>query len=392
MAGERETRKHLVIAKPFALEDDKDSEHAASNGIRRILSLFKNVRLGSDLTNFQLPPQLNQPRSQLQCYGEMIYSFCGQDLMGECSRRDLPIERLKSVVMWNISTLRPIVFGMSPYNPVLGETHHVSNGHINVLTEQVSHHPPVSALHATHENENIDVTWCQYFTPKFRGAYVDVEVKGRRIMNLLNRKETYEMDQPRLVVRFLPAPGAHWTGKIKIKCPETDLEAELHLISDSLIERFKGNNNRSIKGKISQTSSGDKLYDISGHWDRTVMAKNLKTGEVEVIYNAKESISGLKPPTVKNLKEVMETESAMVWSEVSEKILKKDWEKAREAKKGVEDKQRESLKQREASGESWVPKHFSVVRNGKDWDCKPLQPAVPRAPLVITEAQGDIIN
>ncbi|CAH8318112.1 unnamed protein product [Eruca vesicaria subsp. sativa] len=392
MAEEEETRKKLVIAKPFALEDDKDSEHTASNGIRRILSLFKNVRLGSDLTNFQLPPQLNQPRSQLQCYGEMIYSFCGQDLMGECSRRDLPIERLKSVVMWNISTLRPIVFGMSPYNPILGETHHVSHGHINVLTEQVSHHPPVSALHATHENENIDVTWCQYFTPKFRGAYVDVEVKGKRIMKLLNRRETYEMDQPRLVVRFLPAPGAHWTGKIKIKCSETDLEAELHLNSDSFIERFKGNNNRSIKGKISQTSSGDKLYDIFGHWDRTVMAKNLKTGEVEVIYNAKENISGLKPPTVKNLKEVMQSESVMVWSEVSEKILKKDWERAREAKKVVEDKQRESLKQREASGESWVPKHFSVVRNGKDWDCSPLQPTVPPAPLVITEAQGEIMN
>ncbi|CAN7071725.1 unnamed protein product [Brassica oleracea var. botrytis] len=392
MAEEEETRKNLVIAKPFALEDDKDSEHAASNGIRRILSLFKNVRLGSDLTNFQLPPQLNQPRSQLQCYGEMIYSFCGQDLIGECSRRDLPIERLKSVVAWNISTLRPIVFGMSPYNPVLGETHHVSHGHINVLTEQVSHHPPVSALHATHENENIDVTWCQYFTPKFRGAYVDVEVKGKRTMKLLNRKETYEMDQPRLVVRFLPAPGAHWTGKIKIKCPETDLEAELHLISDSFIERFKGNNNRSIKGKISQTSSGDKLYDISGHWDRTISAKNLKTGEVEVIYNAKESISGLRPPTVKNLKEVMESESAMVWSEVSEKILNKDWERAREAKKAVEEKQRESLKRREASGESWVPKHFSVVRNGKDWDCSPLQPTVPRAPLVITEAQEENMN
>ncbi|KAF3604477.1 hypothetical protein F2Q69_00034048 [Brassica cretica] len=366
-AEEEETRKNLVIAKPFALEDDKDSEHAASNGIRRILSLFKNVRLGSDLTNFQ-------------------------DLIGECSRRDLPIERLKSVVAWNISTLRPIVFGMSPYNPVLGETHHVSHGHINVLTEQVSHHPPVSALHATHENENIDVTWCQYFTPKFRGAYVDVEVKGKRTMKLLNRKETYEMDQPRLVVRFLPAPGAHWTGKIKIKCPETDLEAELHLISDSFIERFKGNNNRSIKGKISQTSSGDKLYDISGHWDRTISAKNLKTGEVEVIYNAKESISGLRPPTVKNLKEVMESESAMVWSEVSEKILNKDWERAREAKKAVEEKQRESLKRREASGESWVPKHFSVVRNGKDWDCSPLQPTVPRAPLVITEAQEENMN
>ncbi|ESQ54714.1 hypothetical protein EUTSA_v10025441mg [Eutrema salsugineum] len=383
--AEEETRRHLVLAKPIALEDEKDSENTASNGIRRILSLFKNVRPGSDLTNFQLPPQLNQPRSQLQCYGEMIYSFGGQDLLGECSRRDLPIERLKSVVTWNISTLRPVVFGLSPYNPVLGETHHVSNGHINVLVEQVSHHPPVSALHATHENENIDVTWSHYFTPKFRGAYVDVEVKGKREMKLLNQRETYEMTMPGLVMRFLPAPGANWAGKFKIKCSETDLEAELHLNSDSFIGRLRGNNSRSIKGKISETSSGNQLYDIFGHWDKTVMAKNVKTGELEVIYNAKENISGLRPPVVKNLQEVMETESTMVWSELSEGVLKKDWERARKAKRAVEEKQRESLKQREASGEPWVPKHFSVVKHGKDWDCTPRQTSVPRAPLVIPE-------
>ncbi|XP_024005212.1 oxysterol-binding protein-related protein 4B isoform X1 [Eutrema salsugineum] len=389
MADEQEIRRHLVLTKPFSLEDEKDSEHTASNVIRRILSLLKNVRPGSDLTNFQLPPQLNLPKSQLQCYGEMIYSFNGQDLLGECSRRELPIERLKSVVTWNISKLRPVIFGQAPYNPVIGETHHVSNGPINVLIEQVSHHPPVSALQATHEKEDIDVTWIQCFIPKFRGAYVEIEVKGKRVMKLRRRKETYDMTQPRLVIRLLPVPRADWAGKIKIKCPETDLEAELHLISDSFIERLKGNNNRSIKGKISQSSSGNKLYDIFGQWDRTVMVKNVKTGELEVIYNANENISGLKPPTVKNLQEVMKTESAMVWSEVSEGILKKDWERAREAKKAVEEKQRESLKEREASGESWIPKYFSVV---KDWDCIPRQHVVPRAPLVITEAQGDIVN
>ena len=69
----------------------------------------------------------------------MIYSFGGHDLLGECSRRDLPIERLKSVVAWNISKLRPVLFGQAPYNPVLGETHHVSSGHINVLIEQVQY-------------------------------------------------------------------------------------------------------------------------------------------------------------------------------------------------------------------------------------------------------------
>ncbi|XP_018454333.1 oxysterol-binding protein-related protein 4C isoform X2 [Raphanus sativus] len=375
-------RKQVVLAKPFSLEDEKYSEHT-SNLIQRILSLFKNVRPGSDLTNFQLPPQLNLPRSQLQCYGEMVYSFNGQDLLGECGRRDQPIDRLKSIVTWNISTLRPLIFGLAPYNPIVGETHHVSNGDLNVLMEQISHHPPVSALHATHEKENIDVTFCQYFTPKFRGAYVDVEVKGKRVVKLLNQKETYEMNQPRLVMTFLPATGAHWAGKIVIKCLETGLEAELQLLSDSFLSRFTGSNKRSIKGKIFESSSGKRLYEIFGHWDRTVTAKNLKTGELEIIYHASEHIAELRTPVVKNLQEVSESESAMVWSEVSEGIMNKEWEKAREGKRDVEEKQRESRRQREASGQSWIPKHFSVVRAGKDWDCVPLQPRVPQAPIVV---------
>lgn len=38
---------------------------------------------------------------------------------------------------WSISTLRPMTFGVAPYNPILGETHHVSSGTLNVLLEQV---------------------------------------------------------------------------------------------------------------------------------------------------------------------------------------------------------------------------------------------------------------
>ncbi|CAA7062429.1 unnamed protein product [Microthlaspi erraticum] len=376
-------KRHVVLAKPFSLEDEKDSENTTSNLIQRILSLFKNVRPGSDLTNFQLPPQMNIPRSQLQCYGEMVYSFNGQDLLGECCRREQPIARLKSMVTWNISTLRPLIFGMAPYNPIIGETHHVSHGHINVLAEQISHHPPVCALHATHEKENIDVMFCQYFTPKFRGAYVEVEVKGKRVVKLLNQGETYEMNNPKLLMTFLPATGAHWAGKIGIKCPETGLEAELQLPSDSFFSRFSGNNKRAIKGKIFESSSRKQLYEIFGHWDRTVTAKNLKTGELEVIYNASENIAKLKTPIVKNLQEVSETESAMVWSKASEGIMSTDWEKAREGKRYVEERQRESSRQREVSGQSWTPKHFSVVRAGKDWDCVPLQPSVPKAPIVV---------
>jgi len=34
---------------------------------------------------------------------------------------------------------------------------------------QISHHPPVAALHATDEKENIEMIWCQRPDPKFNG-------------------------------------------------------------------------------------------------------------------------------------------------------------------------------------------------------------------------------
>lgn len=54
-----------------------------------------------------------------------------------CNNGESPIDRFISVVAWTISTTRPVTFGVAPYNPILGETHHVSKGNLNVLLEQV---------------------------------------------------------------------------------------------------------------------------------------------------------------------------------------------------------------------------------------------------------------
>ena len=78
------------------------------------------------------------------------------------------------------------------------------------------------------------------------------------------------------------------------------------------------------------------------------------------------------------------TESAFVWSKVSKGIMSKDWAKAREEKKVVEEKQRELLRERESKSETWVPKHFIVsysMENG--WDCSPIEKVVPPAPIVV---------
>ena len=84
----------------------------------------------------QLPPLFNMPKSQLQCYAEPVYCV-GLDMLSMCTKAESALERFASVVAWSISTTRPLIFGVAPFNPVLGETHHVSRGTLNVLLEQV---------------------------------------------------------------------------------------------------------------------------------------------------------------------------------------------------------------------------------------------------------------
>jgi hypothetical protein len=83
----------------------------------------------------QMPPLFNVPKSQLQCFGELVYS--GADTVSRCNSGEKPLDRFTAVVAWSISTVRPVIFGVAPYNPILGETHHVSRGNLNFLLEQV---------------------------------------------------------------------------------------------------------------------------------------------------------------------------------------------------------------------------------------------------------------
>ncbi|KAK4602003.1 hypothetical protein RGQ29_011189 [Quercus rubra] len=336
---------------------------------------------GSDLTRLQLPPLFNIPKSHLQCFGESVYCVAS-DIMSRCNSGESPLDRFIAVVTWSISTVRPVIFGVAPYNPILGETHHVSRGNLNVLLEQVSHHPPVSALHATDEGENVEMIWCHHLTPKFYGTSVEAELHGKRVLKLQNHGETYVMNSPKVLIRFLPFPWADWVGNVRIQCQESGLEAELCYRNTSFLGR-RGNQ-RSIKGKVFESSSLKTLYEIDGQWDRTVRMKNINNGKDTVIHNAKEVISGLRAPIVKDTREIWASESALVWSDVSRGILSKSWEKAKEAKKAVEEKQRELQRERESREENWVPKHFTVSHSKEGgWECSPIQKWVPEAPIIV---------
>ncbi|KAL6189031.1 hypothetical protein ACLB2K_040421 [Fragaria x ananassa] len=381
MVSQEEQTRVVFLTKPLSLESETNADFRAPNILKRVLSLFINVRPGSDLSRFQLSPLFNTPKSHLQCFGESVYCI-NNDMLGNCNNGETPKDRFTAIVSWSISTLRPVIFGMAPFNPILGETHHVSRGNLNVLLEQISHHPPVTALHATDEKSNIEMIWCQHPNPKFYGTSVEAEVHGKRELKLLNHGETYEMNSPKLVIKFLPVPWVNWVGEHRIRCQETGLEAELYYGSSSYFG-LRGNP-RSVKGKIFNSSSLELLYEIDGQWDRTVKMKEVSSGKETVIYNAKEAISGLKAPVLTDPKGVWPSESAVVWGLLSQAILNKDWGRAREEKKEVEEKQRELSRQRQSRGETWAPKHFIVNYSEEvGWDCSPIHKRVPPAPISV---------
>jgi len=70
---------------------------------------------------------------------------------------------------------------------------------------------------------------------------------------------------------------------------------------------------------------------------------------------------------------------------LTQAIISNDWEKAKEAKQGVEERQSKMLKERDTRGERWTPKNFLVSysnESGLDCDCSPINTWVPAAPII----------
>lgn len=85
-------------------------------------------------------------------------------------------ERMKAVLTWYLSGLYRKPRGLKkPYNPVLGETfrcswiHPESGTRTYYVSEQVSHHPPVSAFYVSNRKEGFAVEATIHAKSKFYG-------------------------------------------------------------------------------------------------------------------------------------------------------------------------------------------------------------------------------
>ncbi|XP_072741789.1 oxysterol-binding protein-related protein 7 isoform X3 [Ciconia boyciana] len=150
--------------------------------------------VGKDLSRVALPVQLNEPLNTLQrLCEELEYSA----LLDRASRARDPRQRLVYVAAFAVSAYASTYYraGSKPFNPVLGETYECvrPDRGFRFISEQVCHHPPISACHA--ESDNFIFWQDMRWKNKFWGKSLEIVPVGTVNVQLPRTGDRFEWNK-----------------------------------------------------------------------------------------------------------------------------------------------------------------------------------------------------
>lgn len=145
--------------------------------------------IGKDLSRITMPVIFNEPLTFLQRVAEyMEYVY----LLHTAASLDDQLQRMQYVCAFAISATASNLDRVGkPFNPLLGETYELVREDLGfkLIAEQVSHHPPVSAVQVVGEGFVFHVTVQPKL--KFWGKGVEVQPKGMVTLKLTKFNEVY---------------------------------------------------------------------------------------------------------------------------------------------------------------------------------------------------------
>lgn len=318
-----------------------------------LFQFIKSLKPGMDMTSIMCPTFVIRPISFLEFL--TIYTQPNAALI-QASKEQDPEKRIIDLVVWVLSalTITPQngFAGIKPYNPILGEEFHCRWEHddgsqTELHAEQVSHHPPISALNFRNEKNGIRYVSTGEFKAKFRGNYVDSVVEGNHVLELKNFDEAYEVSWPSLVARGILWGNARIEhgGDLVLYCEKTGYKAKINF--DKSDHKFSGH---IYKGK-------DKISKIEGDLTgQTTLSDEKGKSNKRVIIDA----TNVKREkyVVADLPQQQECESRRVWHSVTYALKSNDLDKAAKNKTDIEEHQRKIAKARKEKGEVYQPKLF----------------------------------
>ncbi|KAM3915318.1 oxysterol-binding protein-related protein 9 isoform 5-T5 [Leptodactylus fuscus] len=372
-------------AEQFDTQDDRDDDGEGESVEEHksvIMHLLSQVRLGMDLTKVVLPTFILERRSLLEMYADF---FAHPDLFLSIGDHKDPKDRMIQVVRWYLSAFhagRKGSVAKKPYNPILGEvfqchwdlpgqenedSESVSEGpvpwasknNVTFVSEQVSHHPPISAFYAECYNKRIQFNAHIWTKSKFLGMSIGVHNIGQGCVSCLDYDEHYILTFPNGYGRsILTVPWVELGGECNINCSKTGYSAIITFHT----KPFYGGKKHRVTAEIYPPNDKKSICSIEGEWNGVMYTKNAN-GENVVFIDTK------KMPTVKKkvrkLEDQLEYESRRLWKDVTLNLKIRDIDAATEAKHRLEEKQRAEARERKETEVPWETRLFH--EDGECW-------------------------
>jgi len=369
------------------------------------LNLWRILKavIGKDITKFPVPVNFNEPVSSLQMISEDM-EYCS--LLHRAAECTSSAEQMSYVAAFSVAAYARTKHRVGkPFNPLLGETYEndrTSDYGARVICEQVSHHPPVSALHMDSHDCTSNAGWSFWsdvgFSGSFKGNYIVAKTPGTFHVKFHASGHHYTWKKVQATVNNIIV-GKMWVHN------SGDAEIVNHTTGDRCKYNFAPTNYFSYEPSCKVTgiirdASNRAQYVISGRWDEFIeVAKVLPTS---VNDDKPDTLPAEKVWTINKLPEdagkmynfgtfTMQLNQEEEGTAPTDSRLRPDqrlteqgeWDDANDTKLQVEDAQRKRRKAREENNETWTPRWFTKqvspltgeeewVFQNQYWECKSI--------------------
>lgn len=331
--------------------------------------------VGKDMTKMTLPVSFNEPTSLLQRNVEVIeYS----DLLDKAATIESSTLRMVYVATFAASEYASTVGRIAkPFNPLLGETFEYARPDkgYRCFAEQVSHHPPISALVAEAPS------WSYYgesnVKTKFLGRSFDIKHLGTWYCEIFpdsgvvckngakTDKEVYTWKKVNnsVIGIIVGNPTIDNYGTMEI----TNHMTGDHMKFDFKPRGWRASSAYEVKGEV-YDANNKLLYYVGGHWNSKIFCKPAgdKNAErflvweaaprKEMMFHLTSFAATLNAPQPHLLPKVACTDTRL---RPDQRAMENgDYDLAAAEKNRVEEKQRAARKQRELKGEVYEPTFF----------------------------------
>lgn len=282
-----------------------------------------------------------------------------------------PEKRFLKVLKWFIATLREQYCSRSeklgsekkPLNPFLGEVFtgfwdEEATGKTILVSEQVSHHPPVTGYAIWNDKNNVELQGYNGIKASLSTSAISVRQFGHAILSLngIDGGEKYLITLPALHIEgiLFGSPYVELEGKSFIQS-STGYKATVEFSGKGY---FSGKKNTFKAKVIKNAFPKDILYSVNGQWSGTSKLRDAKGVESPFMDSQNIVVNDLK---VKDIADQSELESRRAWAKVADAINEGNYDLIHQEKSLIEMEQRAFRKREERDGKVWPRRWFSEV-------------------------------